>query len=103
MLIGLNINLLDLKFMQNKKLINELRNKYGNYIGEYNSPSTRHNISRVFKRILNKQNPKLYKFRVTCNKSNNPDFVIDKHDLNVDVYIQPTLNVRYIKVNFSVK
>ncbi|NNK82759.1 MAG: hypothetical protein HKO92_06525 [Flavobacteriaceae bacterium] len=71
---------------------------------ELNTEFTRADITQALTDFLNGivARQGLTDFRVVCNDINNPGSVIDNNQLNVDVYIQPTRSINFIKNEFII-
>lgn len=71
---------------------------------ELNTEFTRANITQALTDFLNGivARQGLTDFRVVCNDINNTSSVIDNNQLNVDIYIQPTRSINFIKNEFII-
>jgi hypothetical protein len=71
---------------------------------ELNTEFTRSEITQTLTDFLNGivARQGLTDFRVVCNDVNNTPSVIDNYQLNVDIYIQPTRSINFIKNEFVI-
>jgi hypothetical protein len=42
----------------------------------------------------------IYAYKVVCDESNNPGYVIDNHQFICDIYVQPEKSINWIQLNF---
>lgn len=91
-----------------RRLINVLKRSMQLFLKfrlfELNTEFLRSEITQVLTDFLNGivARQGLTAFRVVCNDVNNPASVIDKYQLNVDIYIQPTRSINFIKNEFII-
>lgn len=71
---------------------------------EFNSDATRSAIKVSLDNMWSviKTKNGVYDFLVVCDKTNNPDSVIDVNELYVDLYIKPTKAVEFIKFRTTI-
>lgn len=71
---------------------------------ELNTEFTRAQVTEVLTDFLRgiQARQGLTDFRIVCNDTNNTPNVIDNNQLNVDVYIQPTRSINFIKNEFII-
>ena len=71
---------------------------------ELNTEFVRNQITQALTDFLNGivARQGLTDFRVVCNDTNNGSTVIDNNQLNVDIYIQPTRSINFIKNEFVI-
>lgn len=71
---------------------------------ELNTEFLRSEITQVLTDFLNGivARQGLTDFRVVCNETNNTSTVIDNNQLSVDIYIQPTRSINFIKNEFII-
>lgn len=58
----------------------------------------RNTITPIFELARNTQG--LYDYLIVCDERNNPDDLIDRNELAVDIYVKPTRAAEFILVNF---
>ncbi len=70
---------------------------------EQNDAKTRDRFLNMVQPILDRIKIKqgLYDFRVICDETNNPDDVIDRGQMNGDIWLKPTKSAEAIKVGFN--
>ena len=91
-----------------RRLINILKRSMRSFLKfqlfELNTPFIRSQITQVLTDYLNGivARQGLTDFRVVCNDVNNTPTVIDNNQLNVDIYIQPTRSINFIKNEFVI-
>lgn len=73
------------------------------FISEPNSTITRNNVVNALTPILTRvqQTDGISQFRVLCDERNNTPAVIDRGQMNVDVYIAPVRSTRFILATFA--
>lgn len=72
------------------------------FIFDKNTPFTRRNILGMINPFLRDIQGKdgIYAFRVVCDESNNTPAVIDRNELAVDIYIQPSRTAEFVSLTF---
>lgn len=72
--------------------------KYSLY--EPHDDFTRAQVSQMLNEMLTqvRSGRGIIRFRVVCDATNNPPAVVNSNQLNVDVYIEPTRSIQFIKV-----
>jgi hypothetical protein len=91
-----------------RRLINILKRSMGSFLKfqlfELNTEFVRNQITQALTDFLNAivARQGLTDFRVVCNDTNNTPSVIDNNQLNVDIYIQPTRSINFIKNEFII-
>ncbi len=91
-----------------RRLLNVLKRAHKQFLKfklfELNTAFLRNEITAVLTDYLNAVVARqgLVDFRVYCNDENNTPLVIDNNQLNVDIYIQPTKSINFIKNEFVI-
>lgn len=91
-----------------RRLMNVLKRSMRSFLKfslfELNTEFTRANITQALTDFLNGivARQGLTDFRVVCNDINNTPSVIDNNQLSVDIYIQPTKSINFIKNEFII-
>lgn len=94
---------------ENKELTtyvkNTIKTTLSKYLFEPNNAQTRSNIKADIDRFLSDiyREGRLHHWEVVCDERNNTFMTIDKNEVNIDVYLQPTMawNIIPIKVKMN--
>lgn len=75
-----------------------------NMVFEQNSVQTRNNFLTQVNPYLDvvQQRQGLYAYRVQCDETNNTPQVIDRNELQVSIFLQPTKTAEFIYLNFNI-
>lgn len=80
---------------------NNIENTLNQFLFENNTDKTRLRVYNIVEEFLRQvySGGGLEGYKVVCDDTNNPSQVIDSNQLNVDIYVQPTQVIEYIKLS----